>query len=175
MKLNNALEDLGNLLTKRMNELRDEMSAAVTSVREALPQFDGFDKVPEGNKGEIEKIIKKFEGIINSSSSIASLLLHREKIEINLRTEVMQKIHDLQPVPPKPPTIPPVGDGTGPGIIPTPPVDPPKPPVRIIQLGNIKSDYRKPLITTPEQVNEYLESLKRKMIEEIEKGNQIIL
>lgn len=175
MRLNNALEDLGNLLTQRMNELRNEMSAAVTSIREALPELDGFDKVHKDNRSEIEKIISRNEGIINSSSSIASLQLHRFNFELNLRTEVMQKIHDLQPAPPPPPTLPPEEVGTGTGVIPPPPVDPPKPTVRIIQLGNIKSDYGGHLITTPEQVNEYIESLKRKMIGEIEKGNQIIL
>ncbi len=175
MRLNNALEDLGNLLTKRMNELRNEMSAAVTSMRASLPQLDGFDKVPEDKRGEIEKIINKFEGIINSSSSIASLQLHRFNFELNMRTEVMQKIHDLQPAPPPPPpTIPPDGNGKDKEPKPTLPANPPK-SVKIIQLGNLKSDYGGHLITTPEQVNEYLESLKRKMIEEIEKGNQIIL
>jgi hypothetical protein len=108
---------------------------------------------------------------VDTTSSIASLQLLRYNFELNLRTEVVQKIQDLQPIVVAPPATTVVAGE--PNI--APPPQPTPPAVKIVQMRMIKIDYNKQLISSRGQVEEFLESLKRKMNEEIDKGNQIIL
>ena len=170
-KLTNALDDLGILLSKKMNDLKLEMCAVVASMRENLQSFDGYSGVPEEDRYKITQILDRHNSRVNTSSSITSLQLFWENFELNLRTEIVQKIQDLQPkvVAPPPTTV----DAGEPNI--APPPQPTPPAVKIVQMRMIKIDYNKQLISSRGQVEEYIESLKRKMNEEIDKGNQIIL
>lgn len=170
-KLTNALDDLGILLSKKMNDLKLEMSTVVASIGENLQSLDGYSGVPEADRYKITQILDRYNSRVNTSSSITSLQLFRENFELNLRTEVVQKIQDLQPkVVTPPPTTVVAGE---PNI--APPPQPTPPTVKIVQMRMIKIDYNKQLISSRGQVEEYIESLKKKMNEEIDKGNQIIL
>ncbi|MBK7865796.1 MAG: hypothetical protein IPJ75_01685 [Ignavibacteriales bacterium] len=50
----------------------------------------------------------------------------------------------------------------------------PKPEIIYIQLRNLKSDYVKKHIASPQEVEEYLSSLREKMLNEIRNGKRII-
>ncbi|MBK6680527.1 MAG: hypothetical protein IPG53_11090 [Ignavibacteriales bacterium] len=170
-KLTNALDDLGILLSKKMEGLRQEMCAVVESMRDNLKSFDGYSGVPEVDRYKITQILDRHNTKVDSTSSIASLQLLRYNFELNLRTEVVQKIQDLQPIVVAPPATTVVAGE--PNI--APPSQPTPPAVKIVQMRMLKIDYNKQLISSRGQVEEFLESLKRKMNEEIDKGNQIIL
>jgi hypothetical protein len=58
-KLTNALDDLGILLSKKMEGLRQEMSAVVESMRDNLKSFDGYSGVPEEDRYKITQILDR--------------------------------------------------------------------------------------------------------------------
>lgn len=163
--INNAVIDLNGMISNLTQALREDLLTVITRARETFPTTEGYGNIPAERLPELERVITELENRVTGAPGLAALHILRQWLPMELTTRLLQKVHDLQPAPPVTVVSPNIGT-TDPKPVP--------PPVKFIQVRNIHSDYRKSQITTPAEVEEYLASIKEKMLEEIKNGNRLI-
>ncbi len=163
-KINNAYIDLSNEITTRVEKVKQELIQTLEVLSSGIPMLEGYATVPDERKHELEDVIASFRAKIENSPGLAALQNIAPWLKGDVSAKLLQKIHELQPPIVVDPVVTVVGT--------TPP--PPPPPVKFIQLKEIRSDYGKTQIITPADVEEYLDSIRKKMLEEIRNGNRII-
>ncbi|GMU90219.1 MAG: hypothetical protein AMXMBFR49_24250 [Chlorobiota bacterium] len=162
-RINNALIDLSRELAERTAAVRQDLHHLLDGLHYGIPAMEGFDTVPEERRHELDDVIESFRGRVENSPGLAALQNIAPWLRGDVNTKLLEKLHKLQPVEPV------VETGSGERK-----PEPPAKKAQFVQMRNIRSDYRKNQITTPEEVEEYLASLRAKMLRELENGNSII-
>ena len=170
---NNAMQEAKGLVLQTRQEIQalitKEKSRAVAVIIELENRLSGMDKfaeMPPELQVEIKDKFKICQQSIDQQTLIAVINDSIHRFENNAYQQLLAKVRAWQPPPPPNYNVDP---------------DPTKPPVikeplpTLVALNAIKPSFNKALLATEEEVDLYLSSLKKAIMQEINNHKEITL
>jgi hypothetical protein len=159
------LDSLRSRLENLATEARAAAEQAVTSKVQRLASIEGYDKLTDAQKQQIESIVYETIEQIKSQPLIAVVKEAATRFETNGYSSILSRV--TQWTAPKPPVVP---DGAGDT---TPP--PVKPAVEYIAQASLRVDFDKPWLETKEDVEQYLDQMRIAMLKVVNEGKRVQL
>jgi hypothetical protein len=165
------VKELSDALRQRLDTIaEDARKAAESSIRsrvEKLKAIPGYESLSEQQRGEIDAIVEETIEQIRNQPIIAVVREAAARFESDGYTGILQKVTAWTAPPPKPE---PQDDDA-----PNPPVIPPRKPIEFVSVSQLSVAFDQPLLQTDEDVDQYLESLRRAMLAAVQEGKRIQL
>lgn len=156
-----TLERLQQKIQARADQERLEIEKALAEKSERIKAIDGFEKLPDECKADIDQAFSKATQYVQSQPLIAVIREAGSRFQDNtyadLLTRVDRKINATSS-----------GEET---VTDNPPETPPQP----VSIGSIKVGYSKPWLTSDAEVDEYVAKLATAMKSAIQDGKKIQL
>jgi len=159
------LDSLRGRLETLATEARAAAEQAVTSKVKKLASIEGFDKLSDTQKQQIETIVYETIEQIKTQPLIAVVKEAATRFESNGYSSILSRVTEWTA--PKPPSVTP-----GTGVV-TP--QPPKPAVEYVSQASLKVDFDKPWLETLDDVERYLDQMRDAMLKVVSNGKRIQL
>jgi hypothetical protein len=177
---NNVMQEAKGLLLQTQQEIQalieKEKSRAlqtVTELENRLSSMEKFAVIPSGLQIEVKEKFKRCQNSLEQQTLIAVINDSIHRFENNDYQQMLARVHAWQPPAPKPAPKPETFDD-----IPTerkiPVVKEPIPPT-LVPLNTIKPSFNNALLANEEEVDLYLSSLKKAIMQEINNHKEISL
>jgi len=158
-------------------KLLEERKAVTEAVDQALSQItslDEFKALTADAQKQVETHGTKHRDGLDLIKDIARLRDIGAGIKDNLKTDLLNEIGKLSAPKPEPTPLKPAEDN-GDETPPTPPATPAsqKPQVKYVKASDVKPSYAKPYLADAADVDEYINEMKKSLLDEIQKGNKV--
>lgn len=161
------LDNLRRRLETLASEARAAAEQAVTSKVQKLASIDGYDKLTDEQKKQIESIVYETIEQIKTQPLIAVVKEAATRFETSGYSSILSKL--TQWTAPKPEPKPKAADDKSP----TPEKSDWKPPIEFVGLSHLNVSFERPWLQSETDVDEYLANLRQSMLNAIAAGKRI--
>jgi hypothetical protein len=162
------LDNLRSRLETLASEARAAAEQAVTSKVQKLAAIDGYDKLSDQQKQQIDSIVDETIEQIKSQPLIAVVKEAATRFEQKGFTDILGKVNSWTQKPDEPKA----GDSEN-GDSETKPKPAWKPPVEFIGLSHLSVSFERPWLESETDIDAYLGSLRQSMLDAIKDGKRI--
>jgi hypothetical protein len=159
------LDSLRSRLETLATEARAAAEQAVTSKVQKLASIDGYDKLTDAQKQQIDSIVYETIEQIKSQPLIAVVKEAATRFETNGYSSILSRV--TQWTAPKPPPVPDEAGDTTP--------HPVKPAIEYVAQTSLRVDFDKPWLETREDVEQYLDQMRVAMLKVVNEGKRVQL
>ena len=173
------MEELTIAANNKRAELRALVKTTLDEYRAMYEQTYDLTALPQDKRDAFNAIFSSADSELAAEKTPHKIHTFFDRFKNNNAAILLALVQPEPPKPPessKPPVIlpeSPVDDGDPDYQTPKPPVTPPPYISKTVSVSTIKSGYGKPSITTEEDVNQYLNGLKKAMINVLSNGDII--
>ncbi|NVK29385.1 MAG: BREX system P-loop protein BrxC [Gammaproteobacteria bacterium] len=170
------VSDMQSLKSKLDSAIEHERTTAITGIENLenkLTQYGGYLSLDDSRKSEVQAAFEAAKQKVNAQSLIAMIRDAANNFENSQYSLLLQQIEVWNTPEPEPaPPVTPVS-GEGDGDKPEEPPHPPKPVVEIVGSRDLKPNYSKPLLESEADIDAYLDSYKKVLLDTVKQGKKV--
>ncbi len=169
--LKDTYHRLDEAVQLKLLEERKSVKQAVDDTLLQITALDEFKALTPDNQSRIEAHGAKHKDGVDTVKDIARLRDIGSGVRDNLKTDLLNEIQKLTPA--KPSSPPPKDDDTGLKETPPTPYTAQATQTTYVKASDVKPTFAKPYLASEDDVDDYINEMKKSLLAEIHKGNKV--